>query len=296
MKKLLIITFLFCVACEKEINQTPKYEGDKLVVFGFLAPNEIVSVKVINSYPAFGDLLFNDGIENALVDLFENRIFIERLKYQKSGIYVSQNKFRPKVGQSYSIKIKASGFPEIESTEEVIPKDVLVKTIDFSQKITSIINVSFPSRKLLLQFDDIKGEDNYYQILVDGLYKKKKNAIITYELDKPSEIESVCGFKSKLSGTYNLTDFCFKDETNTFLAGVETRGSVQPGGQTADSDEIFLRIRTISKSFYEYNRTEYNEEGLLQAFKQPYPRYSNIKGGFGIFATYNEYNLNILKQ
>lgn len=296
MKKIfyLFIGFLF-LSCEKEIENVPAFEQKKLVVFGFLTPTEEITIRVDRIYPVFGENLFEGGIKNALVDIYEDNILIERLIHQKSGIYISSKNYRPKVGKYYFIKVSAEGFQSIESSKEVVPKEINVRKVDFTQKIKSILNESFPSRKLILEFDDIQGEDNYYQVVLNGFYKKTTNSIFVYDFDKPSEIESACGFKSSFSDSFNFSDFCFKNETNIFIAGVETRGSLQPGGNDEDCDEIILRIRNISKSFYEYRKTEYDEEGFVQAFKQPYPRYSNIKGGFGIFTTYNEYNLNILK-
>ncbi|RFS18328.1 hypothetical protein [Emticicia sp. C21] len=49
-----------------------------------------------------------------------------------------------------------------------------------------------------------------------------------------------------------------------------------------------LYPRTLSKSYNEFSRTYYTATELEQAFSPPYPRYSNIKGGYSIFTSYNE--------
>lgn len=296
MKKILcLFVFSLFLSCEKEIKNIPEFEHKKLVVFGFLSPTEDITIRVDRTYPVFGEHLFEDGIKNASVEIYENGILIEKLSHQKNGIYISNKKYRPKVGKYYSIKVRAEGFQNVESSSELIPKEINIKNVDFTQKIKSILNESFPSRKLILEFDDIQDEDNYYQIILNGFHNKITNDIIVYDFDKPSEIESACGFKSSFSDSFNFSDFCFKNGTKKFIAGVETMGFLQPGGDIKDCDEIILRVRNVSKSFYEFRKSEYDEDGFAQAFKQPYPRYSNIKGGFGIFVTYNEYNLNILK-
>lgn len=64
---------------------------------------------------------------------------------------------------------------------------------------------------------------------------------------------------------------------------------------TRDCDQVVLSLRKINLSYYEYAKTGYQEEGFLQMFAGQRNQYSNIQGGYGIWAAYSEAKVDLLK-
>ena len=106
-------------------------------------------------------------------------------------------------------------------------------------------------------------------------------------MDKPmDDFEDPCQF-SYLSDIV-LNDLCSSDGVLTLRKGIEIRHPFHLDVDLTAQDKITVFTRQISKAYYEFCRTYYTEDDLMVAFKTPYPRYTNVTGGYGIFAGYNE--------
>jgi hypothetical protein len=283
---------LLLTSCEKELGYDLPYEGDRFVVYGVLSPDEIVSVQITKTYPPTGKYLFED-IDYATVALYEDSIFVENLRHQGKGVYVSASKRKPETGKSYFVRVTAEGFPEAVTRPEKIPVPVRIDEYDFSEKISSIRHTDYPTRKLTFTFTDDPATEDYYTARVLGFHQQNKVHVEAFSGDRPAEAEDVCGFTG--DDEFSLRDVCFSGLPYTLNIGVETRGNEQPSGQKKDCDRMVLTLKRSNYTHYEYLRTYYNEEGFLQVFYPPRPRYTNVIGGYGILAAYSETRVELLK-
>jgi hypothetical protein len=290
---------LLLVACERELGRDLPFEGPRLVIYGLCSPHTL-SVQLTQTLPPTGDHLYGDGVQNATVSLFEEGVWIENLVHVREGKYRSATGFIPKAGKSYSLRVVAEGFPDAETPAETVPSPVTITQYEFSQPITSALNEDFPARRLSFTLMDEGNELNYYAADITGYQKDSIMTIETFSMDRPDDIEDICGLRGEFS-TYLLSDACFNGNSFEVTTGVETRGFLRdlPSKNKAwnfirDCDRVVLSVRKINRGYYDYLRSSYQEEGFLQVFAGQRNQFSNIKGGYGLWAVYQESQINIL--
>ncbi|MDZ7934694.1 MAG: DUF4249 domain-containing protein [Emticicia sp.] len=290
MKNICLFLLVFCLnGCRKvELSVDLPYQGDKLVVYGLIVPTEIVSVKVTKTYPPTGKITYIDGISDAEVLLFENDKLVEKLKYTGSGIYKSETSFKPKEKFAYSLKINAKGFPLVSTSNEIVPTLPKILSFKFDEKIESSLNKGRPARKFILNIADNDRASNFFSIKLEAFWQDTKANLVNFSIDQASGADSPCFFEYVKS--FILNDVCFSNVDYEFKRGFEMNPIFEINNDFVrkDPERVVAKICQINKSYYEFCKTYYDEEGLLQAFNTPNPRYSNIKGGYGIFAAYNE--------
>lgn len=290
MKKIcVLLSLLFLNSCrEREMAIKLPYEGDKMVVYAIFSPIDTVKVLVSKTYPPSTKIIYGEGIKDADVSLYENSVMKEKLVYNEKGYYTSAEHFKPKAGFSYSLKINSPTLPSITTNEEVIPDIPIVESYQFNEKMESNLNKGSPAKKLFLTLKDNTSNADFFSVELYGLWNIYRSALNSFFIDQASGTDSPCFFG--YSGKQIMSDICFQGGTFQFKRGYELNPVliVNDGWVRKDLDKVEAQIRTVTKSYYEFARTQYTVTQLEQAFSPPYPRYSNIKGGYGIFAAYNE--------
>ncbi len=296
MKYIIIWVGVFCLmSCRKELDIELPFEGSKLVVESFLSPDKVITLKLNKTYPVIGKQLFVDGITNAQVDLYENNLLIETLKYQNKGIYFSVNNTKPKTGFSYYYKIKAEGFADVESIPEKIPVELKNYQGVFDEPLESLYT-NGAARKLQITINDIKDEDNFYSIRVWGEYKGNVVGGSWFRLGQIEDVGSFCGFTRAEDF---ISDECFKNNKITLSYAVGLNGTLQSSEinkptYNVKSEKIIVYFSTLSKATYRYYETENEGSDFFQAFNAPVKQYSNIKGGYGIVAAFTQSKIEFL--
>jgi hypothetical protein len=292
---ILIISILL-FSCEKELDIDLPYDGDKLVVFGVLCPDKIITIKLTKTVPPTGLNELGEGVNNAIVKLFEEGKMVEILKYTSKGDYVSPSNFMPKVGKKYYIEAKAEGFPEITSEPEIIPSKVQSIDFTFGEDITSPVSAGTPAKRLVLEFDDDISETDFYAIIPEVSSKDRILVVNAFNLARNfGSPADACGFDGN-GNIFCYTDVCFSGKAKSKI-GVEIKGGLQGKDfdfqnpdtyNKKDADKIIFRIRKITKNYYDYILTDGELDGIFKAFVPTISRQSNIKGGYGVLVAYNE--------
>jgi hypothetical protein len=295
------IPILFC-NCQRDLGVELPFEGNKLVIYGLISADSAVSVKIDKTSSPTGTFMYGEGVNEAVVALFEEDVFVENLTHTIKGIYRSPSGFKPKVGKGYSLKVMAEGFPPAETAVEVIPRKVTITNILFQDTVSSPFTGE-TAQRLRFTFTDDEQEGELYYGRIEGQYQGKFVALNTFRPDRPLEgSEDICSFKSE-DNQYILSDICFNGQSFTFDIGVATSGALQDNtgtdkrlGQNVECDQIFLRFRKISKAYRNYlYRAGWEDEGFFKAFTTPVREYTNVKGGYGLWAAYSEEATDILQ-
>jgi hypothetical protein len=279
-----IVSFLILGSCTTELNVELPFEGKKLVLWCVLSPDRVVSARVDHTYPPTGEFLYDAPITNANVELIENDKIIETLKYASDGIYLSAKQYKPVAGRSYKIRAKASGFPELESDIETIPLLPQVVSSGFEKQKNNQITV---------EIQDYKNQANQYSIQIIGTYGGKGVSINVTNLSRPDAISDNCGFRGNLNSFY-YQDICFDGSTLKTNYSANLFGTVQEliNGklENKECDQIQILVKNISNSYFNFYKT-IPPEDIDLAFKQPISKLYNLKGGYGLFASYNQRTL-----
>lgn len=304
MKRILYVLFaISLLGCQRELGVDLPYEGDRLVIFGLISADSTVAVRIQKTGPPTGRFLFSESIvANAAVRLFENGVLVEQLRHTSTGNYLSPSGFKPKVGKGYSLKVSAPGLPDADTGSEVIPSVVKVDSYVFRDTVTSPFTQD-EARKLTFSFTDDAREANFYAAQIIGQYRGNFVALNTFYIGRPLEVsEDLCSFLAD-DNQYVLQDVCFNGMPFSADLGISTNGNLQDTtgtgksrGQQVDCDQILLRFRKVTRTYRDYLRLSgFDEEGFLRAFALPTREFTNVTGGYGLWAAYSEDEIDILK-
>ena len=285
---LLLVVLATAVGCkERGLDFDLPYAGNQLVIFSQTKVNDTIKIEIQRTYPPTGQSTYIDDVKNATVKLFDMNGFVEILKHKGNGLYASSTGLVWKENESYRVEAEAPGYPQATTDFDTMPTTPVVLAYEFSKDIGSKSNAGEASRELVvkIQDEDVTGP-NYYMIMIKRIVGKETIGVINFNLNKPGEYEDPCEFS--YFATFILSDVCKKEGVITFKKGLELRYAYSLNIDTTARDIIVVSTRQISKSYYEFCNTYYNEDDLIVAFNPPYARYSNVSGGYGIFAAYNE--------
>ena len=290
MKKLniFLLSFLILLGCkERGISLKLPYEGDKLVLFGQVNAADTVQLEVQKTYPPTGTSTYIDGVANATVSLFDEGGFLEKLSYHSKGIYKSGSGLKWQAGRRYKIKVEAPDFPPASTELEMMPPAPVVRSYEFGRSIDSKLNPGTPSKELIISIEDNPNEDNYYMVIVRRSIGKDTFGMNIFDLDRPmDDFEDPCQFSYR--SNIVLSDLCAENGKIILRKGIELNDQFGKDVDWTALDKVTVSTRQINKSHYEFCKSYYTESDLITAFMPPFPRYTNITGGYGIFTGYNE--------
>lgn len=312
MRILLSSFILICLGCEAvvEVN-APQYNSEP-VVTSFFSPDTTWSVTL---HQSFGSSVRQDVTKQYITDatarIFQGSNMVDILSYVGKGEYVSTSGVEPAIGVMYTLKVD---FPKKSSIEAVSMAPLSIDISDYS--IESLPPSSeFPGRtdgisryQFRVVFLDRAGP-NYYRI---GLYRYESNPYARKETDPDSVYRRIwfddysagwsCGYESDFvfdpldgSGAAGEESFCFEEfvVTDRLFDGKSYSWSGTTGNLVLDAgrNELLLIASSLSEDYYEYLRTLERNEFYDPLTEEPFPMYTNVNGGLGVFAGYTNTRL-----
>ena len=279
MKTIKYILFILCTimfSCKKEVNQRFTASETQIVVNSFISPiDDSIRVQLDYSKNYFKEnsdrnelvknigkatVVINDGLsDKKLVWSARNRHF-----------HISKNLLPVIANRKYTLRINTFEGKTI-TAETTVPSPIsvfdLVITSTYTKRKTKYNRIN-------MNLQDEKGVNNYYRF---ALYTQIKyiNPNYTTE-DQYSEID----FKFLNDDKDLVTDIFLISEVM-----VPTPFSI--GGQT--SAEFYLKgfFEKGDEAYYRYlSTTKKNSESGENPFAEPTSVYTNIKGGLGVFSSY----------
>ncbi len=122
----LFLQILLLYGCVKVENDVEVRFKKKPVVNCLFYPDSIWKVNVTLSPSSSSEL--PEPIYNALVKLFEDGNFVEELKHERDGNYISLLNKKPVTGKTYSISVQVAGYPLL-TAKDTIPSAISVTDI-----------------------------------------------------------------------------------------------------------------------------------------------------------------------
>lgn len=269
MRNLLSFLFVFPLfsSCEltKEIDYETIYDGDKIVVHGFINAMDGVNVIVKKSVSP-DNVTGIDQLNDVSIDLYEDGFKVQSLVAVNDCLYSTPTLFNVKSGSNYNIAVVSEGLP---------------KVISLSQPIFLPVEID----SLFLIIDEL----TYYANLIasfnnnlhfEGSFYLKVFYFINGEIDS-SRIDS------EIFNPYSLIDNT-KNGVNVIEKQV---------GHVSGFDSLKVELYTLSPDLTEFLQSfqKYDSSKEDPFFEQTYPVYTNIEGGYGIFGSYS-YTTYLIKK
>lgn len=277
----LLLGMLSLAACEdglgglfrREANHARVPYEPKPVVVGFISPQDtMVRVQVRYSEPSVGfvpdDRRDSDDIENATVTLSNGEKTVT-LPYDPRGwkdFHISTREFAIEPGRTYLLKVTTPDGMRAEAACTVPASRVDFQTVRTSRDRDS---------SMTLRWQDIAGQRNYYSLF---------GQVIDRRPDGTRRIASESGYHG------------LSDENND--GGTITSPKMGFGTTQYYSDGsgqlVEMVVCTTDWHYYEFHRTLENQRYANEnIFAEPSPIYTNVAGGLGVFAGYNQLRIRI---
>ncbi len=238
-------------------------------------------------------------VTNAVVDLYEGNNLIKNFSFLEDdtrdgyGVYATDPiLFTP--GTTYTLKVQSTEYGNVESTQTA-PSKVLINTATFEKEGT-IDRYGDRADEISIEFDDPKGEKNYYAVSVTGtyLFEGKDTSILIpnwgiYDTPVDPIIEEASGVLLFSDATLDGKNYNLK-----FAAFTEEPSFTLPDGEWIEGEllELTVTLSSVSQDYYSFwksmNTFEDNQDNF---FAEPTNVYENVEGGIGIFTlnTYDDY-------
>lgn len=299
MKKSVVIllhsAFLIsCTFCTKVIEIDIPSHDPALVVNSLFTDGQRIRVHLSKTASAFD--YSTPTVENGLVRLFCNDEEIDTLIFN-NGYYYSDVVAQRK--EKYSLLVSTPGLGEV-SSEDSIPEKTLIESYVHRDSIMMDDN-NHPVMQLELEFTDKPGP-NFYELSIIAQYYvagfQRHHPVWFNYVSDPVLVST--GLLDYHPESLVFTDELFDGKETTIKANYSIQTGEIPliDGGPEYGYTLFVSLRSVSESYYNYIRKQiiyqYSlESNIFTGLPDPVHMYSNITGGYGIFAGYSSDNKTI---
>lgn len=261
----LTITLPSC-EIEKKIPYDFPYGGDRIIVHGYISPQEGAHVLVKKSIP-LGKTTETGLVSNAIVTLFEDNNAVETLDKVSSSEYRTRPEFVPVIGKNYSIRVDVDGFEPLSSSLQPLVESTAIDSVSV------YVDNSLYSNSTILEvwFTNNQPSQWGYQI--------------KYSFFKDGEI-----IRNVSSPTMGYTDDTLSVFSNNYIfvdAPLEGENYHAYNLFRVYYDSVIVSLHTLSPDLTSFltSRNEQTYENMEMFNERPLQVLSNIENGFGVFGS-----------
>ncbi len=290
-KIILIIILLTFISCEKEVELKLDKGQDKLVVNSLFYPDTnfrvyVTTTKLINENK-------NTFVNDAIVKLYKNDVYLETLSFEGDGWYTSV--VRPEYDTRYKVEVTQGN--QFVFAESYVPDSTLFLG-EYTTKTTCEGTYVTSSTTYKLTIIHNNSEERFYQTMEGVFFQTEEDYrnISDPSILSDSEIEynpKSLFFSNKLFDSDTAIIHISKSQITEF--GIDCNSIIG-----ISNSNFFVQTKNLSKEYYLFLKTwvihKYNqnsdfniEEPIKLIFQgQPIEMYSNVVGGYGVFAGFNK--------
>ncbi len=312
-KTYFVILVLLLFSCTKEIEIEIPENQHKLVVYATIVPLTFPMPKDLGVVLQSSKHIFDTSttfIDDAEVLYYENSILKDTLIYNDTlNTYVISESMSdyPIAGNTYSIKIIKEGYDTITASTTIPSKvnitDTVITPIAYFDETGSVFS------EIAITFTDPANETNYYELAVSDIAFSYDNPDDFYELSTNDKIiTSESYYPSLMRFDVNKPKYLLF--TDKEINGKEHILNIYYTPPQRESDKryisahyISIHLRNVTKEYYKFKTTMIQQlysrqEDILYGTGEPLNVISNIKNGYGLFASFNNdiVSLHINKQ
>ncbi len=288
----IIWVIILASSCTKEIHiPIPPIES-KPVINCFFTPDSIFTLYVGKPVPIYDDE--PRVLDHANVYLFEEQKCVDTLRYSE-GLYFSS--YVAKAEKSYDVKVQCPGFDTVFA-QDMTPSPPEKLTGFFRDDVFRNEDGD-PVSQVNLNIQDDPNENNFYELLLKITYRDPfdsawhRNVEVGYAENNPDPVLENEGLIPYDPSTILFSDELFNGTRYTLTINYHGPYYVNNGETVNYSYFLVVFFRAVSKEYYLYKKQLikhlYNQDSdIFDGMGNPVQMYSNVQGGYGIFAGYVE--------
>lgn len=262
-----VVIALFFTACTKDADVKLPAVESKLVISSFLSPQDtIIKVEVTMSQPLYNNS--NSGqfsaITNATVQINDGTN-TQTLAYNSTDnyYYVSTSLFPITTGTTYYLTVSTPDGKNVNASTTI---PVQNSTLSYSSH--QVVDPNGERYNLETSWNDTPGTEDYYRIVFYNKDYYSGSSDTSYWASLSENYSD----KGKDGGSFNQ---------NSEIYVYSSTGTVE--------GELYLIH--ASKEYYLFHSKLLDAAYSGSPFSEPVQMYSNINGGYGVFAGFNSYKL-----
>lgn len=291
------IALFSAFSCTKVVEVDIPEREAKAVVYCLFKQEDTMRVRLTKSKGILDDNEYK--IENAKLYLLKNNVYIDTLHYEDS-LYVSN--VTTEINLDYQIICEIPGMGVVHASDKIPDLPVITETeiseVSINPNNSVYVNYSNFNRQLKFTLLDTPGKDSFYEIYLaiqyyDSISQQNVLVYISKKTNDPIiENEDILRYYPQ---TYVFSDELFKDasaDISIYYKSVPypvNVGNLNPG----DTYSLVIVARSISEDYYRFRKKlfqhlYYQDNDVWDGVGAPVQMYTNIDGGYGIFAGYSE--------
>ncbi len=290
-----VVLIFICVSCTKIIEIDTYDFPSAPVINCFFTNDSIIEIKLSKTVSPFDSI--SNSISDANISLYENDIFIETLAFQ-DDVFISTSTAQS--GKKYSIRASIPEFPNITeiSSSDILPEPPILTSFTFRDSAL-IDQEGYPVRQAVISIQDNSDSIQYYEVLLeicyfrnilDTIYEKRIADYCTENYDPVITKEGLIEFKPK---TLIFSNELFQAQTYSLKINFQNESYLDCTYPQYREFNLIVHLRKVSESYYKYKRhLVIHQSSITSDFwsgtTEPSTMYTNINGGYGIFAGYTE--------
>jgi hypothetical protein len=222
-------------------------------------------------------------VNNADIGLFIDGLFAETLVPGGNGIYLSSSVVEPQ--RIYKLEVNVPGFSTIICNDILPSPSPILNIIHNNNAGKDEEGVIYPS--VTVSFKTNPSETQYFEILIRTLHNKSEEIANQKKITDPVLLNE--GLPLTIFSNEIIRDSVYTMTINYFTMGAEKIGD-EPWHTTLYP--LIIELRSCSRDYYRFVKQKYlYEKGrfpeFLAASTNAFPVFSNVPGGYGIFAGYS---------
>jgi hypothetical protein len=285
---LLTAVALTFTSCEMIIDvPLPEHEPE-LVLLSHFSPDDDFEVHVSTTVGLGRHANRVAGHEKATVEVWSDEGLVAALQHTGRGFYRAEE-VRPQVGVVYSVRARATGLPDARG-EGVVPAPVPFE-IEFEETHATAPH-GLDQLRITIRFDDPGQTRNFYRLELDRRVTHWEETSIYpqwFRLVDQSIVDDFWDDDPFGSGDRHYTTVYFHDARFdgeeveiTLLVDLHDRSDRSP-------EDFRVRLAVLSQDYTTYRQTvELQRQTHDNPFAEPVQIYTNVVGGRGLVAGFNE--------
>jgi hypothetical protein len=222
-------------------------------------------------------------IDNAVVSLYSDGKLVEILSKYGKGLYSSSIIAEP--FRTYSCKVNIPGYAEVTCTDS-LPSVPYISGIEHINKAgIDEEGLSYPAIRITFKNDPFKRQ--YFEIVLRLIQKNHEKLATLQAITDPVLLNE--GLPLALFSNEYINESSY-----TMLINYFTGSASASNGSSWQTTlyPLIVELRQVSYNYYQFVKQKYLYElGRYPEFMatsvKPFPLYSNVTGGYGIFAGYS---------
>jgi hypothetical protein len=300
----ILLLFIFLLACKPEVIE-PSDSNHRIVLNGLISSDSLLGVNISKSLSINDPSYFQANLSpetrtqvQAQVYIYDNNILTDSLQnyihFHANNIELDENfvskKLYPIPGHEYKIVVKSDSLPPV-TAKTTIPNLVRIEKVDTS-RIESSNTESGQGVKVDIVFTDLANEKNFYLLYVCEYYHSGYFDLFTDIMTNGVTFSDPIIEESLKCGNYTYA-IAFSDKS---INGKQHRLSLTldshaigiiayPYFPSDTKNVVHFRLYSITEDYYKYiHSLNLFYKNIYNPLSSPTQVYSNVTGGYGIFA------------